>query len=117
MERLKLLIVEDDFDQRALLQDTLERHFGADTVTAAGSIGEALQENLASFDLILSDFNLPDGTGLDMLAKSKARCQTPVILVTGQNVGRTAAEAILVPGLHGLHRQARRLHDCVAAGC
>ena len=94
MEQLKLLIVEDDIDQRELLRFTLETHFGEGTVTDAGSIGEAIEHNLASFDLILSDFNLPDGTGLDMLAKAKARCQTPVILVTGQNVGRTAAEAI-----------------------
>src|SRR5205814_254711 len=47
-----------------------------------------------SFDLILTDFNLPDGTGMDVLHEVAARCTTPVIMVTGENVGETAAEAI-----------------------
>ena len=94
MERLKLLIVEDDPDQRDLLRHTLEEHFGPGTVVGAESIARSLAEDLGSFDLILSDYNLPDGTGLDLLEKVKTRCQTPVILVTGENVGRTAVEAV-----------------------
>jgi diguanylate cyclase (GGDEF)-like protein len=94
VQRLKLLIIEDDCDQRDLLRHTLEAHFGAGTVVGASSIADALQQDLGAFDLIISDYNLPDGTGLDLLEQSKARCQTPVILVTGENVGRTAVEAV-----------------------
>ena len=94
MEQLKLLIIEDDADQRDLIRETLEDHFGPGTVIGVDSRRAALAEDLASFDLILSDYNLPDGSGMDLLTEVKARCTTPVILVTGENVGHTAAEAI-----------------------
>jgi two-component system cell cycle response regulator len=94
VDRLKLLIIEDDQDQRELIRLTLEEHFGGGTVVGADSIAAALRQDLASFDLILSDYNLPDGTGIELVEKIKARCQTPVILVTGENVGRIAAEAV-----------------------
>ena len=94
MERLRLLIIEDDADQRELIRETLEDHFGRGTVVAVESRAAALAHNLDDFDLILSDYNLPDGTGMDLLEEAKRRSRTPVILVTGENVGQTAAEAI-----------------------
>lgn len=93
-EKLRLLIVEDDPDQRDLICETLQEHFGAGTTNGVGSRKEALATDFVSFDLILSDYNLPDGTGMDLLSDVNARCSTPVILVTGENVGRTAVEAI-----------------------
>jgi diguanylate cyclase (GGDEF)-like protein len=94
VERLRLLIVEDDADQRELMRETLEDHFGAGTVVGVESRKAALAQPLDYFDLILSDFNLPDGTGMDLLADVQNRSSTPVILVTGENVGGTAAECI-----------------------
>ena len=72
MERLKLLIIEDDADQRELIRETLEDHFGRGTVVGVESRGEALAQDLAAFDLILSDYNLPDGTGMDLLEEIRA---------------------------------------------
>jgi diguanylate cyclase (GGDEF)-like protein len=92
---LKLLIIEDDPDQRDLIRQTLEAHFGPETVCGAATIADALRQDVDAFDLILSDYNLPDGTGLDLLERIRqAQFSTPVILVTGENVGRTAVEAI-----------------------
>ena len=91
---MKLLIIEDDPDQRELIRETLEDHFGRGTVKGAESVAAALRQELSLFDLILADYNLPDGTGMELLEQIKARCTTPVILVTGENVGRIAAEAI-----------------------
>ena len=54
----------------------------------------ALAQNLSDFDLILSDYNLPDATGMELLTAVRQRCATPLIMVTGENVGRIAAEAI-----------------------
>jgi two-component system cell cycle response regulator len=93
-KQLHLLIVEDDEDQRDLIRETLEEHFGRGTVVSAGSRQEALAKDLGEFDLILSDYNLPDGSGMDLLEDVKTRCSTPVILVTGENVGETAVSAI-----------------------
>ena len=95
MAKLKLLVIEDDADQGDLMRKTLEDSFGPNvSVTTAASSREALGQDLASFDLILTDYNLPDATGLEVLAALRARCATPVIMVTGENVGRTAAESI-----------------------
>jgi diguanylate cyclase (GGDEF)-like protein len=91
---LRLLIIEDDPDQRELIGETLEAHFGAGTVSAAASRKEAMAQELPSFDLILCDYNLPDAEGMELLAEIRARCQVPVIMVTGENVGKIATEAI-----------------------
>ncbi|WP_428940215.1 diguanylate cyclase [Fontivita pretiosa] len=94
MAKLRLLVIEDDADQRDLIRQTLENHFGNGTVTAVATMAEALQQDLWSFDLILSDYNLPDANGLELLGAIRDRCTTPIILVTGENVGTIAVEAI-----------------------
>jgi len=94
VESLKLLIIEDDPDQRELIREQVEDRFGPGTVVGVGSRKEALEQTLEGFDLILTDYNLPDGTGMDVLKEVRGRCSTPVIMVTGENVGYIAAEAI-----------------------
>jgi two-component system, cell cycle response regulator len=94
VEQLKILIVEDDTDQRELIRETLEDHFGRGTVVAVESRAAASVQDPASFDLILTDYNLADGCGMDLLGDIRAKCNTPVIMVTGENVGQIAVEAI-----------------------
>lgn len=91
---MRLLVVEDDPDQRELLTQTLRDHFGPQTVVDVGGIVAAMEKPLASFDLILSDFNLPDGTGMELLEHVRRVCATPLVLVTSENVGQIAAESI-----------------------
>jgi len=91
---IRLLVIEDDSEQLDLLRLTLENYFGPGTVTGVESVAQAMAQELGDFDLILADHNLPDGSGLDLIERVKARCNTPVILVTGDNVAQTAAEAI-----------------------
>src|ERR1700722_17620237 len=91
---LRLLIVEDDPDQRELVRQTLSEHFGDSSLVDVSTIGDAMAQDVPAFDLILSDFNLPDGTGMELLEHVRRRCDTPLILVTGENVGRMAAESI-----------------------
>src|SRR5262245_11385518 len=92
--KLRLLIVEDDADQFELMRETLEDHFGKGVVTGANTRAAALALDVGSFDLILLDYNLPDGSGMEVLEKIVARCDTPVLMVTGENVGTIAAEAV-----------------------
>ncbi|HEY1628222.1 MAG TPA: diguanylate cyclase, partial [Tepidisphaeraceae bacterium] len=94
MDKLKLLIIEDDPDQRELIRETLEDHFGRGTVVAVSTQAQALAQTLECFDMILCDYNLPDSTGLELLLEIRRRCKTPVIMVTGENVGQIAIEAI-----------------------
>jgi len=91
---IKILVVEDDIDQRDLIRETLADHFGAGTVTCAESGQEALAHDIGQFDVILTDYNLPDMGGLDFLKAVLERCNKPVIVVTGENVRQTVAMAI-----------------------
>lgn len=92
---LRLLIVEDDPDTRFLLEAALVQHFGERTVHAVDGVGRALELDPTQFDLVLTDMNLPDGTGLDLLqALLKRRPDLPVIMVTGESVTDLALTAI-----------------------
>ena len=91
---LRLLVVEDDVDQRELIRETLEDHFGQGTVTAVPAVAAALALDVAGFSLILTDYNLADGCGMDLLDEVRRRCSTPVVMVTGENVGQIAATAV-----------------------
>jgi two-component system cell cycle response regulator len=92
--KLKLLIIEDDADQLELMRETLEDYFGRGTVTGVGTAREALAQDSGAYDLILCDYNLPDGSGMDVLEEIVNRSSTPVLMVTGENVGPIAAEAV-----------------------
>jgi two-component system cell cycle response regulator len=94
VDRLKLLIIEDDPDQRELIREVVEERFGKGTVVGVDSRKAAAAQDLAAFDLILCDYNLPDANGLEVLGEIRSRCATPVIMVTGENVGHIAASAI-----------------------
>ena len=91
---MKILVVEDDIDQRDLIRETLQDHFGPDTVTCAECGHEVLSWDLTQFDVVLTDYNLPDISGMDFLRAILQRCDRPVIVVTGENVRQTAAQAI-----------------------
>ncbi len=85
MESIRVLYVEDDPGDRELTRRYLARHAPHVRLTEVDSVGGAL-ERLArgDVDLVLSDFRLPDGTGLDVLESIKAReFNVPIVLVTG----------------------------------
>ncbi len=95
--RPRILVVEDDDDQRELICDALRLHYGdemGDRLTGVATGRECLALDLARFDVVLQDYNLPDIAGLDLLGSILNRAALPVILVTGENDSATAAEAI-----------------------
>jgi CheY-like chemotaxis protein len=86
----RLLIVEDDADLRGnltllLARDQLE-------IVAVGSIRDALDQlGSATFDCLVMDLVLPDGSGYDLLehmARSEAFAFPPVIVYTGRSLTR-----------------------------
>jgi len=78
----KILIVEDDEAMRALLKDLLDGE-GFHTESVSNGF-DALQKIIeASFDLIITDIQMPRLTGLDILPRiKKLQPQTPVIVIT-----------------------------------
>lgn len=79
----KILCVEDGNDTLLVLESTLkghELHFAKSVKVAV----EMLQIN--QFDLVLLDVELPDGTGLELLADAASRIEsTPVIFLTSKS--------------------------------
>jgi two-component system CheB/CheR fusion protein len=78
---LKLLLVEDNRDTLRFLSLALGRR-GHDVRTAA-SLSEARAELVAGdLDLLISDIELPDGTGLELM-RELARRGVPGIAMSG----------------------------------
>ena len=96
----RLLYVEDDEMVRPLIADAL-RDEGFHLDIAENVAGALALLATASYDLVLTDGRLPDGTGLDV-ADRAAECGTRALLYTGYShefspSRRAGLEVILKP--------------------
>lgn len=67
----RILLVDDDETIRYALSETLKKEF---EVLEASGVNDALEKlETDSVDLICSDYNMRDGTGLDLLHSCKER--------------------------------------------
>ena len=91
----KLLLIEDDPDAAALLSETLVDHFGTDCCHHVDQASELDHLDIPSFDLVISDVNLPDAFGLDLIPRLlDAREDLPIVMVTSESGLDIAMEAI-----------------------
>ncbi len=80
---LRILLCEDEQLIRMLLADTLS-HKGHH-VLEASSAKAALQHDLDSVDVLITDIGLPDGSGIDLAQAVRIRRpDLPVIYATGR---------------------------------
>ncbi|HWP56813.1 MAG TPA: response regulator [Candidatus Acidoferrales bacterium] len=94
-ERLRVLIVEDSEQDYLLCVRELKKAGFSVEHLRVGTLG-LLQKALAphSWDVILSDYNLPGFTGLDAFCLARARgVQVPFIIVSGGMTEEQAREA------------------------
>jgi two-component system, NtrC family, response regulator PilR len=69
---VRVLVVDDEPDLRTLYELTLVREgYAVDTAATVGEAGERLQQH--SFDAVITDMRLPDGTGLALLQWMQAQ--------------------------------------------
>ncbi|HZS45161.1 MAG TPA: ATP-binding protein [Blastocatellia bacterium] len=87
---MKVLIVEDDPDQALLACDALESTEYEPTVVHTAADCRAL--DLQQFGVIMLDYQLPDGVGLNLLTEIRPQTDVPIIMVTGEH--GLAVEAI-----------------------
>ncbi|KQB99530.1 sigma-54 dependent transcriptional regulator [Pedobacter sp. Hv1] len=89
-----LLIIEDDTTFAQLLEVFLAKnHHQVQTVVNVQQANKILDQQ--EFDLLLIDYRLPDGTGLDVLTKVREKgVIVPVIIMTSFNDVRTAVKSI-----------------------
>ena len=90
----RLLVVEDDADQRRLVASILRGRTFA--VAEAGNLAEAERAlEAAPVDLVLSDWKLPDGDGMALLARVKeSHPATAFVMMTAYGTIAQAVEAV-----------------------
>jgi len=84
-EKVRILVVEDDIDMRALIYRLLENTGYAVTLAEDG-IDALLQLGKSDYDLIISDVNMPELDGFRLLEmKNQKGIKTPVIFLTSRS--------------------------------
>jgi PAS domain S-box-containing protein len=96
---MKVLYLEDNPLDADLTRIELEKHGNAFELTHVSTIRDALkilkQKNSFSFDIVLTDMNLVDGSGLTLLAEVRNMgIPAAVVVVTGQGDEETAVAAL-----------------------
>ncbi len=90
----KILVVDDKANMRQMLEAAFVDH-GYAVETAANGAEAISKLQLAPFDVVITDMNMPEGTGLDVLRAAKAvSSDTGVIIVTAYGTIDTAVEAM-----------------------
>ena len=88
----RILIVEDSPTMRAMLASALEELPEPVKLTAVSSGFEALRElTRASYDLIITDINMPDINGLELVSfvrRSEAYRSIPLVIVSTEGSQR-----------------------------
>jgi PAS domain S-box-containing protein len=96
---MKVLYLEDNPFDADLTQIEFKKRVSGIELTHVSTIREALDliksQIDPAFDVILTDMNLPDGSGLNLLAEVRAMAiPSAVVLVTGQGDEETAVSAL-----------------------
>jgi CheY-like chemotaxis protein len=77
-----VLLVEDHHETAIILAKLLQRC--GHVVRIAGTIASALhQASVETFDCVISDIGLPDGTGHDLMRQIKQKYGIPGVALTG----------------------------------
>jgi two-component system NtrC family response regulator len=94
METMQVLVIDDEASIRRLV----EKELAADRrqITTAGTAEAALQRfRRATFDVVLLDMRLPDGSGLDLLIQFQELApEVQVIIITGHGDVDNAVQAM-----------------------
>ena len=92
----RVLVVDDEQGLRDMLSILLRREGYDVTLAPSFTTGcEAAEGAPTPFDLILTDLMMPDGSGLDVLSRAKARdATTEVIVMTAYGALDTAIDAM-----------------------
>jgi signal transduction histidine kinase/ActR/RegA family two-component response regulator len=109
-----ILLVEDHVDTGAIMKQLLERH--GYSVTAADSVAAALRlASSATFDLLISDIGLPDGTGLQLIEQLGDRRPARAIALSGYGMDEDVRRSMAAGFAEHLTKPVdfRRLHEVI----
>jgi excisionase family DNA binding protein len=93
--RRRLLLVDDDENTRILLTKMLEPEYDVETAVDGPGALDALQRAGASYDLMISDLNMPGMDGIALIREVKGiHPQLPIIIITGFSTEKSAIDAV-----------------------
>lgn len=95
--KTKVLVVDDMLTMRKIVSKILKELGFTDITEAADGIEAWEKTKDGGFGLIISDWNMPNCTGLDFLKRVRADqrlSKTPFLLVTAEAESHQVAEAI-----------------------
>lgn len=97
---MKILFVEDNPQDIARIQRSLQKVYPSIEFVLCGTYQEALQKIRQSlnYDLILADINLPEGDGLNLIAKIREKISTVAIIALSRLGNESTAVAALKSG-------------------
>lgn len=98
VKKLRVLLVEDDEDNREMLSMFLSRD-GFEVISTASSAEAKAVVAQQAVDVVVMDMNLPDGCGEDLARDLRAVCSAPRIALSGRAVGESSlfADKIMKP--------------------
>lgn len=94
MKSKRILVVDDQESMRDMLADLLDMMGYESCTVESGS--EALEKLIASdVDLVITDLNMPEMDGLELMKRIKARNPgMPVIVITGYGTFNTERQVL-----------------------
>lgn len=104
-----ILLVDDDSDIRSLTRTFLEHegycvHSCGDP-KRAGQIFRTATQNSSGIDLLITDFYMPDRSGMELALELKAlRSELPVLLISGGVLSAESLEKLRAESWHFLSK-------------
>lgn len=93
--RRRVLLVDDEDSIRILLSRMLASVYDVDTAASGMSALEHLRAPGASYDLLISDLNMPGMDGLSLIREVRRfDAKLPVLIITGYSTESSAIEAV-----------------------
>lgn len=103
MSNLKILVVDDSPTMRRILVNTVQKA-GYSNIQEAVDGKDALAKLLAGdFDLLMTDWNMPNMNGLELVVAARAEVKLksiPILMVTTRNMKEDIVNAIKM-GVNG----------------
>lgn len=90
---MQVLLVEDHTDTRSVLSLLLNR-CGCRTVTAKNIKEARVRLEEMRFEVLISDLNLPDGDGIDLVREAKKAQTLRAIALTGRESDEERAQGL-----------------------
>ena len=94
---MKVMVVEDSAAMRGLIASVLGQINGCEVVEVSTGFEALRQLPRSAVDLIVTDINMPDINGLELLAfvrRSPALANVPVLVVTSEGSDRDKEKAL-----------------------